>query len=108
MPVQILVVLGKHVACAVSGGVDSAVTAFMLKKQGFKVTGCYMKNWDRQNEVEDMQSCKSDNDRLDAKYVCDKLNIDFIEFDFTKQYWNSVFRYAGFCFNSYLRNLQWS
>jgi tRNA U34 2-thiouridine synthase MnmA/TrmU len=91
--------LGKHVACAVSGGVDSAVAAFMLKKQGYKVTGCFMKNWDRQNEVEDVavEPCKSDNDRMDAKYVCDELKIDFIEFDFSKQYWNNVFRCGQFC-----------
>jgi tRNA-specific 2-thiouridylase len=82
----------KHVICAVSGGVDSAVATYLLLKQGYKVTGCFMKNWDRQNESE-TSVCKSDSDRIDAQYVCEKLKVPFIDFDFTKEYWNSVFSY---------------
>ena len=85
----------KHVICAVSGGVDSAVAAYLLLKQGFKVTGCYMKNWDRQNEIETNYKCPNDLDRVDAQYVCEKLKIPFIDFDFTKEYWNSVFRFVS-------------
>lgn len=86
----------KHVACAVSGGVDSAVAAYLLLKKGFKVTGCFMKNWDKQNENEENNTsniCQSDADKQDAKHVCDKLNIPFVDLNFTKQYWNNVFRF---------------
>ena len=82
----------KHVACAVSGGVDSAVAAYLLLKQGYRVTGCYMKNWDRTNETDATTTCQNDVDKEDAKFVCNKLNIPFIDFNFTKEYWTSVFR----------------
>ena len=80
----------KHVVCAISGGVDSAVSAFLLKKEGYKVTGCFMKNWDRQEEL--FNNCSSDNDQEDAEYVCKRLDIPFISVDFSKHYWNQVFR----------------
>lgn len=83
----------KHVICAVSGGVDSAVAAYLLLKDGFKVTGCFMKNWDKQNEIDSSQYCQNDLDKFDAQYVCEKLKIPFIDFNFTKEYWNHVFRY---------------
>jgi tRNA U34 2-thiouridine synthase MnmA/TrmU len=82
----------KHVVCAISGGVDSAVAAYLLLKQGYKVTGCFMKNWDKQNETEANITCQADLDKDDAKYVCDKLKIPFIDFNFTKEYWTNVFR----------------
>jgi tRNA U34 2-thiouridine synthase MnmA/TrmU len=80
----------KHVICAISGGVDSAVSAYLLKKEGFRVTGCFMRNWDRQEEL--LSNCNSNNDQTDAEYVCAKLDIPFISVDFSKNYWNQVFR----------------
>jgi tRNA U34 2-thiouridine synthase MnmA/TrmU len=80
----------KHVVCAVSGGVDSSVSAYLLKKQGFRVTGVFMKNWDRIDEND--SNCSIDNDENDAEYVCKKLQIPFISVDFSKNYWNKVFR----------------
>jgi tRNA U34 2-thiouridine synthase MnmA/TrmU len=79
----------KHVVCAISGSVDSAVAAYLLLKQGYKVTGCSMKNWDKQNETVTNITCQAD---LDKDDVCDKLKIPFIDFNFTKEYWTNVFR----------------
>lgn len=81
----------KHVVCAISGGVDSAVAAYLLKKDGYKVTGCFMKNWNRQEEL--YENCDSERDQSDAEYVCQKLDIPLITVDFSKYYWNKVFRF---------------
>ena len=81
----------KHVVCAISGGVDSAIAAYLLKKEDHKVTGCFMRNWNMQDES--LSSCSTDRDQKDAEYVCDKLRIPFISVDFSKDYWNLVFRY---------------
>ncbi|XP_071960145.1 mitochondrial tRNA-specific 2-thiouridylase 1-like [Antedon mediterranea] len=79
-----------HVACAMSGGVDSAVAALILKSQGYKVTGVFMKNWD---VVDEHGECVADNDAKDAEYVCDKLGIPFQQVNFVKEYWHNVFSY---------------
>jgi tRNA-specific 2-thiouridylase len=79
----------KHVVCAVSGGIDSAIAAFLLKNQGFRVTGCFMRNWNERDEVG--SSCSTDADEDDARFVCEKLNIPFMSADFSKSYWNQVF-----------------
>lgn len=81
----------KHVICAISGGVDSAVAAYLLKKEGYKVTGCFMKNWNRHEEL--FENCDSEKDEKDAEYVCHKLKIPLISVDFSKNYWNQVFRF---------------
>lgn len=78
----------RSVICAISGGVDSAVAAILLKRQGYAVTGVFMKNWDG---VDERGVCTSDHDREDAMYVCDRLNIPFHEANFVKDYWNEVF-----------------
>ncbi|ELU17106.1 hypothetical protein CAPTEDRAFT_228913 [Capitella teleta] len=78
----------KHVACGISGGVDSAVSAYLLKQKGFQVTGLFMVNWDLRNEV---GVCTGDGDKEDAQYVCDHLKIPFKEVNFVKEYWNDVF-----------------
>lgn len=74
-----------------SGGVDSSVSAYLLKKQGYKVTGCFMNNWNRQEEL--FNNCSLDQDLNDAEYVCKKLDIPFLSVDFSKNYWNQVFRF---------------
>lgn len=80
----------RRVAVGISGGVDSAVTALLLKKQGFDVVGIFMKNWDLPDET---GICKISEDFKDARYVCDKLKIPLKEVDFVKPYWNEVFSY---------------
>ncbi len=79
----------KHVVCAVSGGVDSAVAAYLLKKQGYKVTGCFMRNWNTLDESAEF--CSMKNDEEDAENVCKKLEIPFLSVDFSKNYWNQIF-----------------
>jgi tRNA U34 2-thiouridine synthase MnmA/TrmU len=80
----------KSVVCAVSGGVDSAVAAYLLKTNGYKVTGCFMRNWNL-NDEDESKACTSNSDEQDAKYVCKKLEIPFISVDFSKNYWNQIF-----------------
>lgn len=81
--------IGKHVICAISGGVDSAVSAYLLKQKGYRVTGCFMRNWNKLDE--DFRSCNIDSDEEDARSVCQKLEIPFLSVDFSKNYWNRIF-----------------
>lgn len=74
-----------------SGGVDSAVTAFLLKEQGYDVMGCYMQNWMAEK---DDPYCSAEQDLTDAKKVCDQLNIPFHLVNFSKQYWDHVFQFC--------------
>ncbi len=59
-----------------------------LMHTGFDVTGVFMKNWDLTNEL---GQCTTDEDRKDAQYVCQHLNIPLREVNFVKEYWNNVF-----------------
>nr|XP_033330143.1 mitochondrial tRNA-specific 2-thiouridylase 1 isoform X1 [Megalopta genalis]XP_033330144.1 mitochondrial tRNA-specific 2-thiouridylase 1 isoform X1 [Megalopta genalis]XP_033330145.1 mitochondrial tRNA-specific 2-thiouridylase 1 isoform X1 [Megalopta genalis]XP_033330147.1 mitochondrial tRNA-specific 2-thiouridylase 1 isoform X1 [Megalopta genalis] len=80
----------KKVVVGISGGVDSAVAAFMLKDKGFNVTGVFMKNWDVTDET---GRCTTEEDYKHAQWVCDKLKIPLIQVNFVKEYWNNVFSY---------------
>lgn len=79
-----------HVYVGMSGGVDSSVTAALLKKQGYKVTGVYMKNW-----TTDLPGfvCPWADDLADAKRVAVQLDIPFKVFDFQKEYKQQVVDY---------------
>eukprot|EP01132_Coremiostelium_polycephalum_P004790 gene4790-5975_t len=77
-----------HVCIGLSGGVDSCVGADLLKRQGFKVTGVYIKSWD---EKEETGYCNGEQDYKDAKSVADSLGIEFHQVDLVKDYWNRVF-----------------
>ncbi len=72
----------------VSGGVDSSVSAALLKEQGFGVVGVFIKAW-----YPDWFSCTWREDRRDAMRVCAKLSIPFITFDFEKEYKKEVIDY---------------
>jgi len=73
-----------------SGGVDSSVTAALLKEQGYDVTGVYMKNWTR--DLPGMV-CPWKQDYQDAKRVATQLDIPFKVFDFQKEYRQKVVGY---------------
>ena len=85
------------VVVGMSGGVDSAVAAFLLKKEGYDVVGLFMKNWDSNinNDVEGITDdiCPQELDYRDAKSVCDELGIPLYRVDFIKEYWDDVFKY---------------
>jgi tRNA-specific 2-thiouridylase len=73
-----------------SGGVDSSLTAALLKEQGYDVTGVYMKNW-----TEDLPGmrCPWADDLADAKRVAVQLGIDFKVYDFETEYKQKVVNY---------------
>ena len=73
-----------------SGGVDSSVSALLLKEQGYKVIGVYMKNWSR--DLPGMK-CPWAEDLADAKRVAVKLGIDFEVWDFEEAYRDKVVEY---------------
>ena len=85
------------VVVGMSGGVDSAVSAYLLKKQGYEVVGLFMKNWDSNinNDPEGITDgvCPQELDYRDAKNVCDELCIPLYRVDFIKEYWDDVFKY---------------
>ena len=80
----------KTVFVGMSGGVDSSVSALLLKQQGYKVVGVYMKNWSK--DLPGMK-CPWAEDLADAKRVAVKLGIDFEVWDFEKEYFNKVVEY---------------
>lgn len=84
----------------ISGGVDSAVAAYLLKKEGHEVTGAFMRNWDSTanndisgNPTIDNSICPQEEDYNDALKVCEKLGIELLRVDFIKEYWDNVFTY---------------
>ena len=90
----------KKVVVGISGGVDSSVSAYLLKKQGYDVIGLFMRNWDANvnndiigNPTLGESICPQEQDYNDAKAVCDKLGIELKRVDFIKEYWDYVFTY---------------
>ena len=79
----------KMVVVGMSGGVDSSVSAYLLKKQGYNVVGLFMKNWE---EKDDNGHCTSEADYEDVKRVCNKLGIPYYSVNFSKQYYDQVFK----------------
>ncbi|XP_045773683.1 mitochondrial tRNA-specific 2-thiouridylase 1 isoform X1 [Maniola jurtina] len=78
----------RKVAIGISGGVDSAVAALLLKKSNFQVQGVFMRNWDGNYEA---GFCTDEKDFEDATFVCRKLDIPLHRVHFIKEYWNDVF-----------------
>ncbi len=71
-----------------SGGVDSAVAALLLRRQGMRVTGVFMKNW----EEDDQEGyCAAAEDLRSAEAVCRRLDIPLRTVNFSSEYWERVF-----------------
>lgn len=79
---------GDPVIVGMSGGVDSSVAAALLKRQGYCVTGMFMKNWEEDDGTE---YCTAKDDLADAQSVCDQLEIPLLTANFSAEYWDSVF-----------------
>ena len=80
----------KRVVVGMSGGVDSSVSALLLKKQGYDVIGVFMKNWD---DTDDSGICTATDDYEDVKKVADQIGIPYYSINFEKEYWQRVFEY---------------
>ena len=78
----------KKVVIGLSGGVDSSVSAWLLKEQGYDVTGLFMKNWE---DDDDSEYCSSRQDFIDATAVADVIGIDIEAVNFAKEYKERVF-----------------
>ena len=90
----------KRVVLGLSGGVDSAVAAYLLKQQGYEVIGVFMRNWDSNlnndilgNPTNDDEVCPQEKDYQDAVAVAKHLGIEIRRVDFIKEYWDEVFTY---------------
>ncbi|MDD2775909.1 MAG: tRNA 2-thiouridine(34) synthase MnmA [Gallionella sp.] len=80
----------KRVVVGMSGGVDSSVTALLLKQQGYEVIGLFMKNWE---DDDNSEYCSSRQDLLDAVSVADTIGIPIEAVNFSKEYKERVFSY---------------
>ena len=90
----------KKVVIGMSGGVDSSVSAILLKEQGYDVIGLFMRNWDSSinndflgNPNLDNNICPQEQDYNDALDVCNQIGIPLHRIDFVKEYWDNVFKY---------------
>ncbi len=73
------------VVVGMSGGVDSSVTALLLKQQGYRVIGLFMKNW------EEGEECPATHDFADVVRVCEEIDIPYYSVNFVKEYRENVF-----------------
>ena len=76
------------VVIAMSGGVDSSVAALLLKQQGYRVIGLFMKNWE---EKDGNGACTAEQDFADVVRVCEHIDIPYYSVNFVREYWDSVF-----------------
>ncbi len=77
-----------RVVVGMSGGVDSSVSAHLLKEAGYEVIGLFMKNWEEDDEAE---YCAAAEDLAFAEQVCEKLSISLRTINFSHEYWERVF-----------------
>ena len=79
-----------EIMVALSGGVDSATTAWLLQRQGHAIAGMFMKNWEEDDAV---SGCTAEADAADARRVCEQLGIPFHGRNFSAEYWDGVFEH---------------
>lgn len=79
-----------RVVVGMSGGVDSSVTALLLKEQGYDVVGIFMKNWD---DTDENGVCTATEDYRDVEKVANQIGIPYYSVNFEKEYWDRVFEY---------------
>ena len=79
-----------RVVVGMSGGVDSSVTAYLLKQQGYDVIGIFMKNWD---DTDEFGHCTAEDDFQDVRRVCEQIGIPYYTVNFEKEYMEKVFQY---------------
>ncbi|MWC30493.1 tRNA 2-thiouridine(34) synthase MnmA [Paenibacillus sp. MMS18-CY102] len=79
-----------RVVVGMSGGVDSSVTALLLKEEGYDVIGIFMKNWD---DTDEFGHCTAEEDAEDVRRVCDQIGIPYYTVNFEQQYFDKVFTY---------------
>jgi len=84
--IQSHIPLGSTVAVGMSGGVDSSVTAALLKELGYDVIGLLMRNWEEDDH------CSIEQDAQDVAIVAKTLNIPFYTLSFAREYYNEVFK----------------
>ena len=77
-----------RIVVGISGGVDSSVAAYLLKKQGHDVIGLFMINWEEQDG-----SCTAEDDYEDVKRVCNAIGIPYFSVNYAKEYYDRVFQY---------------
>lgn len=80
--------MNKTVVVGMSGGVDSSVCALLLKEQGYRVIGMFMKNWE---EKDPNGICKASIEYEDVVRVCQQIDIPYYSVNFVKEYWDHVF-----------------
>ena len=76
------------VVVGMSGGVDSSVAALLLLRQGYRVIGLFMRNWE---ESDESGACTAEEDFADVERVCGKLGIPYYTADFSREYMDRVF-----------------
>lgn len=79
----------EQVTVALSGGVDSAVAALLLREQGYRVRALFMKNWEEDDRDGE---CAAARDLADAERVCERLGLALDTVNFSAEYWEQVFQ----------------
>ena len=93
--------MNMKIVLGMSGGVDSSVCAYLLKKQHYDVIGLFMQNWDpyvnfdfKGHVNDNTKTCDAQRDFSDAKKIADKLKIKIYYTQFIKKYWDKIFKYV--------------
>src|SRR5690554_8227457 len=77
-----------NIMVAMSGGVDSAVSALLLQQQGLDIAGMFMKNWEEDDRFDE---CPATQDAADVRAIGAELGIPIHTRNFAAEYWDNVF-----------------